>query len=145
MAVVTIDSTEIIVNIRAMIDTTMTTVTAIELVVREISITMRMIITTIAVVNMVVVAVVGTVTTRMTDITVTDTPVIDTTMIDNMVTEIINLDTQTELKTSTLTQMLTVQGHMHRQQINLSPRVTYCKLHFLVDAICSKLHVLSGW
>jgi len=140
MAVVTIDSTEIIVNIRAMIDTTMTTVTAMELVVREISITMRMIITTIAVVNMVVVAVVGTVTTRMTDITVTDT-----TMIDNMVTEIINLDTQTELKTSTLTQMLTVQGHMHRQQINLSPRVTYCKLHFLVDAICSKLHVLSGW
>jgi len=140
MAVVTIDSTEIIVNIRAMIDTTMTTVTAMELVVREISITMRMITTTIAVVNMVVVAVVGTVTTRMTDITVTDTPVID-----NMVTEIINLDTQTELKTSTLTQMLTVQGHMHRQQINLSPRVTYCKLHFLVDAICSKLHVLSGW
>jgi len=140
MAVVTIDSTEIIVNIRAMIDTTMTTVTAMELVVREISITMRMIITTIAVVNMVVVAVVGTVTTRMTDITVTDT-----TMIDNMVTEIINLDTQTELKTSTLTQMLTVQGHMHRQQINLSPRVTYCKLHFVVDAICSKLHVLSGW
>jgi len=140
MAVVTIDSTEIIVNIRAMIDTTMTTVTAMELVVREISITMRMIITTIAVVSMVVVAVVGTVTTRMTDITVTDT-----TMIDNMVTEIINLDTQTELKTSTLTQMLTVQGHMHRQQINLSPRVTYCKLHFLVDAICSKLHVLSGW
>jgi len=140
MAVVTIDSIEIIVNIRAMIDTTMTTVTAMELVVREISITMRMIITTIAVVNMVVVAVVGTVTTRMTDITVTDT-----TMIDNMVTEIINLDTQTELKTSTLTQILTVQGHMHRQQINLSPRVTYCKLHFLVDAICSKLHVLSGW
>ena len=109
-----------------MIDTTMTTAVAMEVVVKAISVTMRTIITMTVAVSSVVVAIVGVVTTAVIDTTVIDTRVIDTTMVDNMAMEIINLDTHTELKSRTLGLILTVQRPMQHQRISFRPLMTYC-------------------
>ena len=109
-----------------MIDTTMTTAVAMEVVVKEISVTMRTIITMTVAVSTVVEAIVGVVTTAVIDTTVIDTTMIDTTMIDNMAMEIISLDTHRELKSRTLSLILTAQGTMHHQRISFRPLMTYC-------------------